>query len=78
MEELPHYRTHKHRLYGEQEGICTGCSTHFPFRIFEVDHILPTAQGGTDHPDNLQLLCNACNRSKGNRTMAEWKAGRGW
>ncbi|MYB37933.1 MAG: HNH endonuclease [Gammaproteobacteria bacterium] len=26
------------------------------------------------NPDNLQLLCSGCNRSKGGRTMAEWRA----
>ncbi|MCY4262496.1 MAG: DNA methyltransferase [Candidatus Dadabacteria bacterium] len=72
--KLPNYRTHRHRLYGEQEGICTGCDMYFPFRVMEVDHILPRAKGGTDHPDNLQLLCSGCNRSKGNKTMAEWRA----
>ncbi|MBC6411680.1 MAG: HNH endonuclease, partial [Hyphomonadaceae bacterium] len=61
----PNYRTHRHRLYGEQEGICTGCDTHFPFRVMEVDYVLPRSKGGTDHPDNLQLLCSGCNRSKG-------------
>ena len=71
--ELPNYRTHRHRLYGEQEGICVGCDTHFPFKIMEVDHILPRSKGGTDHPENLQLLCSACNRSKGGRTTAEWR-----
>ena len=72
--DLPNYRTHKHRVYGEQEGFCAGCDTHFPFRIFEVDHILPKSKYGTDHIDNLQLLCSHCNRSKGGRTMAEWHA----
>lgn len=72
--ELPDYKTHRHRLYGEQEGVCNGCETHFPFRVMEVDHELPRSRGGTDHPDNLQLLCSGCNRSKGNKTMAEWKA----
>ena len=72
--DLPNYRTHRHRLYGEQEGVCNGCETHFPFRVMEVDHELPRSRGGTDHPDNLQLLCSGCNRSKGNKTMAEWKA----
>ncbi|MBC6441286.1 MAG: HNH endonuclease [Rhodospirillales bacterium] len=72
--KLPNYRTHRHRLYGEQEGVCVGCETHFPFRVMDVDHILPRSKGGTDHPDNLQLLCSGCNRSKGGRTMAEWKA----
>ena len=72
--KLPNYRTHRHRLYGLQEGICAGCDTHFPFKIMEVDHILPRARGGTDHFDNLQLLCSHCNRSKGSKTMAEWRA----
>ena len=46
-------------------------------RVMDVDHILPRAKGGTDHPDNLQLLCSGCNRSKGSRTMAEWRAAQG-
>ena len=75
--ELPDYRTHRHRLYGEQEGVCAGCGTHFPFRVMDVDHILPRSRGGTDHSDNLQMLCSGCNRSKGSKTMAEWKAARG-
>ncbi len=56
--KLPNYRTNAHRLYGEQEGVCAGCNTHFPFRVMEVDHILPRTRGGNDHPDNLQLLCS--------------------
>ena len=72
--DLANYRTHRHRLYGEQEGVCVGCDTHFPFRVMEVDHMLPQSRGGTDHFDNLQLLCSHCNRSKGNKTMAEWRA----
>ena len=72
--ELPNYRTHKHQLYGEQECLCPGCDMYFPFSMFKVDHMLPKSKGGTDHSDNLQLLCSHCNRSKGSRTMAEWRA----
>lgn len=43
-------------------------------RVMDVDHIMPRSKGGTDHPDNLQMLCSGCNRSKGGRTMAEWRA----
>ena len=74
---LPNYRTHRHRLYGEQEGVCIGCDTHFPFKVMEVDHILPRSKGGSDHYENLQLLCTHCNKSKGGKTMAEWKAMKG-
>ena len=62
-----HYRKNKHILFGRQEGRCNGCRTEFPFRIFEVDHIVPRSRGGTDHLDNLQLLCSHCNRIKGDR-----------
>ena len=74
LADLPNYRTHRHRLYGVQEGVCAGCQTHFPFRVTDLNHILPRSRGGTDHPDNLQLLCPGCKRSKGGKTMPEWRA----
>ena len=64
-----HYRKNKHVLFGLQEGLCNGCKMEFPFKIFDVDHIVPKSKGGTDHVDNLQLLCSACNRIKGDRPM---------
>ncbi len=69
--ELPNYRTHKHELFGKQEGHCGGCRMMFPFRNFEIDHVVPRAKGGSDHLDNLQLLCGACNRAKGTGSQAE-------
>ena len=66
---LPAPRTHRHTLYGAQEGNCQGCGEHFQLRNLEVDHIIATARGGTDHLDNLQLLCGSCNRIKGDRGM---------
>ena len=69
--DFPVYKTHKHTLYGLQEGRCNGCNLHFPFRNFTIDHIVPQARGGQDHIENLQLLCGACNSMKGTGTMAE-------
>ena len=69
--KLPNYRTHRHTLYGKQEGHCAGCLVLFPFRNMTVDHVVPRAGGGTDHLDNLQLLCGACNSAKGTGTQAE-------
>ena len=67
--ELPPHHTHKQTLYGQQEGNCAGCNTHFEARIIEVDHIIARSKGGTDHIENLQLLCASCNRIKGDRGM---------
>jgi hypothetical protein len=37
---------------------------NFPF---EVEHIIPLAQQGTDDPANLALACRSCNLRKGSR-----------
>ena len=72
--KLPPYKTHRHTLYGKQEGNCAGCKHHFPFRNLTVDHIVPQSKGGTDHLDNLQLLCSACNSTKGTISQAAFHA----
>ena len=60
----------KHLLYEEQEGECKGCKSHFEYRHFDIDHIVPKSKGGGDNQANLQLLCSHCNRIKGNNDMA--------
>ena len=72
--KLPHYRSHKSWLYGKQSGYCAGCGKHFEERHLEVDHYVPKSKGGTDHRSNLQLLCGACNRMKGDRPQAYLEA----
>ena len=67
IEKSKPYRQNKHVLFGQQEGLCNGCKRDFPFKLYEVDHVVPQARGGTDHIDNLQLLCSHCNRIKGDR-----------
>lgn len=69
--ELPKYNSIniKNALYGEQGGDCNGCGTHFEKQHLTVDHIIAQSKGGTDHIENLQLLCGNCNSVKGNRGM---------
>ncbi len=52
-------------MYGEQRGYCNGCRHHFQYRNLAVDHIIPRVREGTDHAENLQLLCTSCNSMKG-------------
>ena len=67
--DIPRYNApeNKTQLYGEQSGDCNGCGTHFQKQHLEVDHIIAKEVGGTDHIENLQLLCSNCNRIKGDR-----------
>ena len=73
---IPKYNStaNRQKLYGLQEGHCAGCNSHFEARHLEVDHIISRGKGGTDHIDNLQLLCGNCNRIKGDRGMEYLKA----
>ena len=66
---IPRYNApeNKNQLYGEQGGDCNGCGEHFQTQHLEIDHIIAESVGGTDHIENLQLLCGHCNRIKGNR-----------
>ena len=69
---IPPYNApeNKTRLYGYQQGNCGGCGCHFEARHLEIDHIISKSVGGTDHIENLQLLCGHCNRVKGDRGQA--------
>jgi 5-methylcytosine-specific restriction endonuclease McrA len=58
-----------------QHGLCAACQRPEP--KLQVDHIVPITKGGTNDPENLQLLCGACNKSKGNKDFTEWAAHNG-
>ena len=51
---------------------CQYCKEVFDPKDLVCDHIINTAQGGTDDPTNLQTLCNPCHDKK---THAESMAG---
>ena len=38
----------------------------------QVEHIVPTARGGSDRVSNLTLACGPCNQQKGTQTAAEF------
>jgi 5-methylcytosine-specific restriction endonuclease McrA len=61
------------RMLVAQNFICAACPADI-LKNYQVDHIHPLRKGGSNWPDNLQLLCPPCNQSKGAKTMAEWIA----
>lgn len=56
----------KRAAYERQKGICAICKLHFSIDFMEGDHITPWHQGGKTAPDNCQMLCRPCNRTKSN------------
>jgi 5-methylcytosine-specific restriction endonuclease McrA len=68
-----------HALYVKQCGRCAGCHLEIENsrsrsakRGFEVDHVMPVNLGGSNLPENLQLLCRPCNRKKHAKHPDEW------
>ncbi len=43
---------------------------------FELDHIVPVAAGGLHMASNLAPACLKCNRSKGAKSLSEWRDGK--
>ena len=54
----------KRSQYGRQNGECAKCHKECRLEEMEADHITPWSEGGHTSPDNLQLLCKTCNRTK--------------
>jgi 5-methylcytosine-specific restriction endonuclease McrA len=57
-----------------QKCRCAHCGTDIT-EDRHVDHIIPTAMGGPNTDDNVQLLCPACNIAKGDTHPLLFKHG---
>lgn len=54
---------------GDRCGYCLSPQKYVMGKL-EIEHIIPTAQGGTDDEDNLWLSCRMYNNYKGSQTQA--------
>ncbi|WP_370644632.1 HNH endonuclease [Methylorubrum sp. B1-46] len=51
------------RILKQQSSKCAYCKIELKNK-YHVDHIVPLARGGTNWPNNLQILCATCNLQK--------------
>lgn len=51
----------RHFVFMRDRGQCQNCRSS---RLVQVDHIIAFAKGGTNEPENLRLLCRACNQRR--------------
>jgi len=51
-------------VWNRDRGRCVECGSR---EKLEFDHIVPLSRGGSNTTRNIQLLCEPCNRGKGNR-----------
>ena len=60
------------RIRQDQADQCNACACDLSETGFHVDHIVALSKGGSNWPENLQLLCPTCNLSKGDKDFTEW------
>lgn len=58
-------------LYLKQNGKCACCGVDLNNK-FHIDHIIPLSRGGSNFPENTQLLTPPCNQAKSFKTMEEF------
>lgn len=52
------------QIYRKTEGHCYLCGDFVDFNMFEVEHKIPLAKGGTNDLDNVFCSCHECNTIK--------------
>lgn len=59
-------RNRQHR-FERAHGRCEACGVRLEAGAWECDHLVPIKDGGTNHIDNLRVLCRPCHRGKTRR-----------
>jgi 5-methylcytosine-specific restriction endonuclease McrA len=68
LEELRSYATDRVAC------CCPYCSDPLRPRTFSLDHRIPIERGGSWDLDNLDVICDPCNRAKGTMTGSEFES----
>jgi 5-methylcytosine-specific restriction endonuclease McrA len=61
----------RENVYARDKGSCQYCGHKVARHEATYDHVVPRAQGGATHWDNVVIACVPCNQRKGGRTPAQ-------
>lgn len=60
------------RLEALQRMKCATCRTDLRKSGYHIDHIVALVNGGSNYPENIQLLCPPCNLRKSRKDPIQW------
>lgn len=63
----------RYSKYAEAKGRCLACGISASETKLQLDHIIPLNKNGPDIPDNLQVLCEKCNKEKRDTDDTDFK-----
>lgn len=58
-------------MLAEQDNKCAGCVEDL-LPNWNIDHVMPMRLKGLNKIENIQILCDTCNKSKGSLHPAHW------
>ena len=79
---MDHTPTQLRSIYNKTKGHCAYCGKKLSFinyanyehrLVWEIDHSIAKAKGGTNYFRNLQPSCVPCNRTKGKTSGTNYK-----
>ena len=56
--------TERKQIYQKTKGHCYLCGEFVDFDVFEIEHKMPLAKGGTNDLSNVYCSCHCCNSMK--------------
>lgn len=65
------WRIIRERIFARDDYTCAYCGERGG--KLQCDHIEPVSRGGSHSDENLTTACEPCNRSKGAKTLEEWR-----
>jgi hypothetical protein len=62
----------KFKVFRRDNQVCQECGKNVRFEEINFDHIIPWSKGGSSDESNIRLLCEACNKKRGNEYEDEY------